>query len=279
MCKFSILLIFVLLSVSLVPAALAQDADPCDPTVIAATYSAELANAQTLDEIAVIQANLGAMLAMCNPQDAVPIAGDALVFEGTGNGKFGAIPMAEGWYVFEYHFTTSGAPEYQFVDIDFLDGNKRFKFTDEQHFADEWSNTTIVQVEEGNYSADVQVNGTSNWQITIAAVDINTSAPAMTVTTEGGQGTLGPLHLNAGTYLIEYSVTVNEDAPTNLFKYPGAEIEILSTSNEIFQPIFEEDRDFNSLEGGVLLTVGGGIYFLNINPNVASQASVTVIPQ
>ena len=277
--KLTLLLILILLSVSLVPATFAQDANPCDPTILAADYSARLASATSLDEIATIQADLGAILAMCNPTGAIPVAGDALVFEGSGNGKFGPISLAEGWYVFDYEFTTSGAPEYQFVDIDFLDGNKRFKFTDEQHFADEWHNTTIVQVEEGNYAADVQVNGTSNWQITIAAVDINTPAPVMTVTTAGGQGTLGPLHLNAGTYLVEYNVTVNEDAPTNLFKYPGVEIEILSTANESFQPIFEEDRDFNSIEGGVLLTVGGGIYFLNINPNVASQASVTVTPQ
>jgi hypothetical protein len=79
--------------------------------------------------------------------------------------------------------------------------------------------------------------------------------------------------------LIEYSVDVNEDAPTNLFKYPGIEIEILTTNNESFQPIREEDTDFNSLEGGVLVQVGGGIYFLNINPNVASHLSVTVTPQ
>lgn len=275
----SILIVLVILSVSLVPSVSAQDANPCDPALIAADYSTQLASAQTMAEIATIQAQLGALLAMCDPQGAVPVSGDKLVFEGSGNSEFGPVPLAEGWYVFEYTFTTSNAPNYQFVDIDWLDGNKRFKFTDEQHFADEWSNMTIVQVEEGNYSADVQVNGTTSWQITVGAVDINSSAPSMAVETNGGQATLGPLLLNAGTVLIEYSVDVNEDAPTNLFKYPGIEIEILTTNNESFQPIREEDRDFNSLEGGVLVQVGGGIYFLNINPNVANHLSVTVIPQ
>lgn len=277
--KLSLLLIVVLLSLMLVPVSFAQDADPCDPALIAAEYSARLAGAQTLAEIAAVQADLGAMLAMCDPSGAIPIAGDALVFEGSGNAEFGPVSLAEGWYVFDYQFTTTGAPEYQFVDIDYLDGSNRFKFTDEQHFADNWSNMNIVYVETGNYSADIQVNGTSNWQVKIAAVDINTPAPAMTVTTEGGQGALGPLHLNAGTYLVEYSVTLNDAAPTDLFKYPGIEIDIMSTSNEIFSPIFEEDSAFNSLEGGTLFTVSGGIYFLNINPNVASQATVTVTPQ